>query len=146
MKHMRDKAFLDSNIILYSYSKTELDKNRITNALIFSLDEILISTQVINEVTNILYKKFKLDAISIENVILEIDNNFKIVNFSLTTQIKAIKIKEKYKLQYYDSLILATALENGCTILYSEDMQHEQMIENQIKIINPFELCQDDQE
>ncbi len=146
MKHMRDKAFLDSNIILYSYSKTELDKNKIANALIFSLDEILISTQVINEVTNILYKKFKLDSISIEDVILEIDNNFKIVNFSLTTQIKAIKIKEKYKLQYYDSLILATALENGCTILYSEDMQHEQMIENQIKIINPFESCQDDQE
>ena len=56
MKHMRDKAFLDSNIILYSYSKTELDKNRIANAIIFSLDEILISTQVINEVTNILYK------------------------------------------------------------------------------------------
>jgi len=146
MKHMRDKAFLDSNIILYSYSKTELDKNRIANALIFSLDKILISTQVINEVTNILYKKFRLDDVSIENVILEIDNNFKIVNFSLTTQIKAIKIKERYKLQYYDSLILATALENGCTILYSEDMQHEQMIENQIKIINPFELCQDDQE
>lgn len=146
MKHMKDKAFLDSNIILYSYSKTELDKNKIANALIFSLDEILISTQVINEVTNILYKKFKLDSISIEDVILEIDNNFKIVNFSLTTQIKAIKIKEKYKLQYYDSLILATALENGCTILYSEDMQHEQMIENQIKIINPFESCQDDQE
>jgi predicted nucleic acid-binding protein len=143
---MRDKIFLDSNIVLYSYSKTELDKNKIANNLIFSLDEILISTQVINEVTNILYKKFKLDVKSIENVILEIDNNFKIVNFSLTTQIKAIKIKDKYRLQYYDSLILATALENGCTILYSEDMQHEQIIENQITIINPFELCQDDQE
>lgn len=79
-------------------------------------------------------------------MILEIDNNFEIVNFSLTTQIKALKIKEKYKLQYYDSLILATALENGCTLLYSEDMQHEQIIENQIKIVNPFISCQDDQE
>jgi predicted nucleic acid-binding protein len=135
---MRDKLFLDSNIILYSYSKTELNKNKIANNLIFSLDEITISTQVINEITNILYKKFKLDARSIEDVILEIDNNFKIVNFSLTTQIKAIKIKDKYRLQYYDSLILATALENGCTILYSEDMQHNQIIENQLKIINPF--------
>ena len=135
---MRDKVFLDSNVILYSYSKTELDKNKIANNLIFSLNEILISTQVINEITNILYKKFQLDATSIENVVSEVDNNFQIVNFSLTTQIKAIKIKEKYKLQYYDSLILATALENGCTILYSEDMQHEQTIENQIKIINPF--------
>ena len=135
---MRDKVFLDSNVILYAYSKTELDKNKIANNLIFSLDEILISTQVINEITNILYKKFKLDATSIENVVLEVDNNFQIVNFSLTTQIKAIKIKEKYKLQYYDSLILAIALENGCSIVYSEDMQHNQIIENQLKIINPF--------
>jgi len=135
---MRDKVFLDSNIILYSYSKTELNKNKIANTLIFSLSEVYISTQVINEVTNILYKKFKLNSTSMEDVIEEIDNSFKIVNFSLTTQIMAIKIKEKYRLQYYDSLILATALENGCTILYSEDMQHNQIIENQLKIINPF--------
>ena len=135
---MRDKIFIDSNIILYSYSKTELDKNKIANNLIFSLDEMLISTQVVNEITNISYKKFKLDARSIEDVILEIDNNFKIVDFSLTTQIKAIKIKEKYEFQYYDSLILATALENSCTLLYSEDMQHKQIIENQLQIINPF--------
>ncbi len=146
MKQMRDKVFLDSNIILYSYSKTEFDKNKIANSLIFSLGEVLISTQVINEVTNILYKKFKLDSQSIEDVLWEIDNNFKIVSFSLTTQIKAIKIKEKYILQYYDSLILATALENGCTLLYSEDMKHEQIIENQIKIINPFKSCQENQE
>ena len=51
----------------------------------------------------------------------------------------AIKIKEEYKLQFYDSLIIATALENSCSILYSEDMQHGQIIENSLKIINPFE-------
>ena len=141
MKHMKDKVFLDSNVILYSYSKTELDKNQIANDLIFSLNEILISTQVINEVTNILYKKFKLDSISIEDAILEIYNNLNIVNFSFTTQIKALKIKKRYKLQYYDCLLIATALENTCTILYSEDMQHGQIIENQIKIINPFQIC-----
>ena len=139
MKPMRDKVFLDSNIILYSYSKTEHDKNIIANNLIFSVDKVLISTQVINEVINILYKKFKLDSKSIENMISEIENNFRIVYFSLTTQKKAIQIKEKYKLQYYDSLILATALENSCTILYSEDMQHKQLIEGKLTIVNPFE-------
>ena len=137
---MRDKAFLDSNIILYSNSKTEYDKNKIANELIFSIEYTLISTQVINEITNILYKKFKIDTESIKNVILEIGNNLEIVSFSLDTQIKAIDIKEKYKLQYYDSLILATALENGCNILYSEDMQHNQIIENQLKIVNPFKI------
>ena len=135
---MKDKIFLDSNILLYSYSQTELDKNQIANALIFSSRNTLVSNQVVNEVVNILFKKFNLNAVDIENVILEIDNNLDIINFSLTTQIKAIKIKEKYKLQYYDSLIIATALENYCTVLYSEDMQHMQIIENQLTIINPF--------
>ncbi len=135
---MKDRVFFDSNIIIYSYSSTESDKSAIANELIFSLDEIIISTQVINEVTNILYKKFKLDTSSIRNAVLEIDNNFRIVGFSLKTQLKALEIKDKYKLQYYDSLILATALENGCTVLYSEDMQHNQIIENKLKIVNPF--------
>jgi len=135
---MKDKAFLDSNIILYSYSETEYDKNNIANELIFSIENSLISTQVINEVTNILYKKFKIDTANIKNVILEIDSCIDIVSFSLDTQIKAVEIKDKYKLQYYDSLIIATALENGCTTLYTEDMQHNQIIENQLRIVNPF--------
>jgi len=129
---------LDSNIILYSYSATEHNKNKIANGLIFSIDNLLISTQVINEVTNILYKKFKIDTENIKNVILEIDSCIDIVSFSSDTQIKAINIKDKYKFQYYDSLIIATALENGCNTLYTEDMQHNQIIENQLKIINPF--------
>lgn len=71
-------------------------------------------------------------------MILEIDSCIDIVSFSSDTQIKAINIKDKYKFQYYDSLIIATALENGCNTLYTEDMQHNQIIENQLKIINPF--------
>ena len=54
------------------------------------------------------------------------------------TQIKAIELKDKYNLQYYDALIIATALENHCNIIFSEDMQHNQIIENQLTIINPF--------
>ena len=49
-----------------------------------------------------------------------------------------LKIKDKYKLQFYDSLIIATALENNCSVLYSEDMQHGFEIENTLTIINPF--------
>ncbi len=41
---------------------------------------------------------------------------------------------------FYDSLIVATALESECTILYSEDMQDGLLIENQLKIVNPFKL------
>ncbi len=48
-------------------------------------------------------------------------------------------IREKYRYSYYDSLVISAALYANCTVLYSEDMQHGQIIENKLKIVNPFE-------
>lgn len=138
MKQMKDSVFIDTNIILYSYSQTEIEKAKIANKLIFDAQTCIVSNQVINETINILYKKYKLQSEQIEDVILELDNSFEICSFSIKTQVKALRIKEKYKYQYYDSLIIATAIERGCSILYSEDMQHNQNIENKLVIINPF--------
>jgi len=134
---MKDKIFVDTNIIIYAYSKTKLIKNKIANEIIFST-KCIISTQVINEISNVLLKKFKLQTSEVEDVLFELSNVFEIVNFSFITQLKALKIKEKYKFQFFDSLIIATALENECNYLYSEDMQHNQIIENKLRIINPF--------
>ena len=136
---MQDKVFFDTNILIYCYSIDEKQKQEIALSLIDNYAEnSKISTQVINELSNILFKKFKLSSVDIENTILEIDNYLEIVNFDVKTQIKALKIKDKYKLQFYDSLIIATALENNCSVLYSEDMQHGFEIENTLTIINPF--------
>ena len=138
--HMSDKVFLDTNIIIYAYSDDEPEKQERANNILEEYEsQITISTQVINELSNNLFRKFKLNAEAVEAVVLELDNNFPIVDFNLQTQLKAIKIKERYKLQFYDSMILASALENGCNIIYSEDMQNGQIIENQLTIINPFE-------
>ncbi len=136
---MHDKVFLDTNILIYCYSIDEKEKQyKALSLLEKHSDDSLISTQVINELSNILFKKFKLTSTEIENTILEIDNYIGIVNFTITTQIKALKIKEKYKLQFYDSLIIATAIENKCSILYSEDMQDGLIIDSALTIINPF--------
>lgn len=136
---MLGKVFLDTNVLIYCYSVDEVSKQDIALRLIDKNSEnSLISTQVINELSNILFKKFKLPSIQIESTILEIDNYIHITSFTLTTQIKALKVKEKYKFQYYDALIIATALENKCSILYSEDMQNGLVIENVLTIINPF--------
>jgi predicted nucleic acid-binding protein len=85
-----------------------------------------------------LLKKFKLSSNQVEAAILELDTIVNIADFDLSTQIKALHIKDKYNLQFYDSLIIATALENRCTILYTEDMHHDLLIENRLKIVNPF--------
>ena len=136
---MSDKVFLDTNVLIYSYSEDEVEKQTIVDELLEEYSEsIVISNQVVNELVNVLFKKFKLTSDDIENVVLELDTFIPIVNFDLATQIKALRLKKKYKLQYYDALIVATAMENNCNILFSEDMQHRQVIENAVTILNPF--------
>ncbi|MEK6659316.1 MAG: PIN domain-containing protein [Campylobacterota bacterium] len=136
---MQDKIFLDTNIVIYAFSEDEAQKQSIAFGLLDGeYNNALISKQVINELANILLKKFKLSSNQVENAILELDTIVNIVDFDLSTQIKALHVKDKYNLQFYDSLIIATALENRCTILYSEDMHNGMLIENRLKIINPF--------
>lgn len=137
MKQMRDKYFLDTNILIYAFSVDELEKQEVALNLI-DLGNTLISNQVINEICNIFLKKFKLSTNEIEEAILELDSILDVVSFNISTQIKALKLKEKYQFQYFDALIVATALENKCKVLYSEDMQHELIVENRLQIINPF--------
>ena len=54
--------------------------------------------------------------------------------------IKAFELLQKYNFSYYDSLIVSSALENDCKILYSEDMQDGLLVENKLKIKNPFNM------
>jgi predicted nucleic acid-binding protein len=55
---MKDKAFIDTNILVYLYSNSEMEKQGIARSLIFESDiDIFISTQVLGEFTNVLYKK-----------------------------------------------------------------------------------------
>jgi predicted nucleic acid-binding protein len=135
---MQDKIFLDTNIIIYCYSNSEIEKQIICRELFEKYNELNISKQVINEITNILFKKFKLSSSDIKNTIEQISNIVFTCDFDFNTQKKAIELKDRYNLQYYDALILATALENSCNIIFSEDMQHNQVIENKLTIINPF--------
>ena len=136
-KQMKDKIFIDTNILLYAYS-TERNKQEIAQSIINTNNNIYISKQVINETINILIKKFKLNIKDIINVVKELEKEFIILDFDIQTQLNALKLKQNYNLQFYDALIVSTALENSCTILYSEDMQDKLVIEKKLKIINPF--------
>ncbi|WP_434242571.1 PIN domain-containing protein [Aliarcobacter cryaerophilus] len=91
-----------------------------------------------NETINILIKKFKLNIKDIINVVKELEKEFIILDFDIQIQLNALKLKQNYNLQFYDALIVSTALKNSCTILYSEDMQDKLVIEKKLKIINPF--------
>jgi len=132
---MKDNFFIDTNICVYSIGN-DTAKKEIAKQLIKA--NPVISTQVFNELINVMRRKLKFDYPIIESVVQHLNSCCKVQTVSYGVVIKAIKIAETYQYSYYDSLIIAAALEKNCNILYSEDMQHGHLIENSLKIINPF--------
>jgi predicted nucleic acid-binding protein len=134
---MPDKVFIDTNVLIYGYSEDEPDKRQQAIDCVRS-GEAWISTQVLNETINVLKRKFSLSYSQIREAVQELSEGFPIVLVSVNTIEMALNLAERYQYSYFDSLILASALEAGCQILYSEDLQDGQRIENQLMIINPF--------
>lgn len=137
---MKDrKIFADTNILVYSQRNDDTVKRDIALKLIDDY-YITISTQSLNELCSVLLRKYKVEPNEIFKIIYmlsELSNEIFIVN--RLTILSAVKIHEIYKYSYYDSLIIASALECNCNYLLSEDMNDGQIIENKLKIINPFE-------
>jgi len=139
---MNGKYFIDTNIFVYTFDNSDKNKqNRskeiITDALENSTG--IISYQVIQEFINVSTKKFKSplsnsDCQRYLNVILEplceVFSGIELFH-------QALDIMERWQYSFYDSLIISAALKADCNILYSEDLQHDQKVQN-LAIINPF--------
>ena len=128
---MKDNCFIDTNIFLYAFSDKDLTKQLIAKEIV--LQSFKISTQVINESCSNFIKKLSFDENMIKAFIDSAYDRYEIINFSKTVFLTGAMTRSKYKYSYYDSLIIATALESKCNILYSEDMHHGQIIENNLK-------------
>ncbi len=140
---MKDKIFIDTNIFVYAALKprAKLDEKKHfqANILLSSIQElnVVISTQVLNEFYNSLLK-YGIEDRRIQEKLYQIIDVVVVTSLTLDTVIKSWEIKRKYKFSYWDSLIIASALENDCSILYTEDMKNGQVIEEKLKIVNPF--------
>lgn len=137
---MLDKVFIDTNILIYGYSSDNLEKSKRIEEIRKSIPKIIISTQVINEFVNVLYRKRKVSYLKIHSTLKKLYKHVEIVEIDLNTIHKAIKLAYRYRYSYFDSLMIASALENECPILYSEDMHNSHKIENKLTIVNPFKL------
>ena len=128
--------FIDTNVVIYSLSDNEQKQYK---ALALLADYPVVSVQVLSEAANVMRRKLDFDIPSIRTVINRISQECSsIESISLATLNGALAIAERYNFSHYDSLIVAAALQADCTILYSEDMQHGQLIEGRMTIINPF--------
>ena len=136
---MKDKAFVDTNILVYLYSEDEVEK-RDKSRNIFETYECVTSTQALNELSNVMTKKFKINPSEVSAVVDEIAENCQVSAISLGTIKTALDITERYKYSYYDSLIISSALENDCNLLLTEDMHDGQNIEPNLTIKNIYRV------
>lgn len=110
---MKGNIFIDSNIIVYSYSDDDRSKCDIARNLIAE-NNTFISTQVLQELCNVLLKKFAINYNQIISVIEECCNINNLHNNSYKTILLTCEVVSKYKFSFYDSLIIAASLECDC--------------------------------
>lgn len=142
---MTDNSFIDTNVLVYCFDLSEREKYRRAHRLIKDLKEtsnLLISSQVLNEFINVVTRKIEhpIPFENLKEILSIITEIFYISPLTSDNSFSAIDIKTKYRFSYWDSLIIASALENGCTRLYTEDLQEGRKIEEKLEIINPFKL------
>ena len=128
---------LDTNILIFLQGN-DATKRKIAETLL-SCDPV-IPSQVISEFMNVTRR---LRKISKHQLIAETSALFRhcpIAPIEHSTLVLAKNLIDKYDFQIFDSIIVASALEANCEILYSEDMQHNLTVNNQLKIINPFKI------
>jgi len=137
---MKDKEFIDTNILVYAKLEDEenIRKRDIAIALIQQIGVCpVISVQVLNEFASVLIKH-QIPNYVILKAVQEIVEDTNVISLDVNLLWETWRIRDKYLFSYWDSMIISAALMGGCNILYSEDFQHEQIIENNLRIINPF--------
>jgi predicted nucleic acid-binding protein len=137
---MIERAFIDTNVFIYAFEKTKSQKKLKAVELIKNKTiHFSTSIQVLNEFVSATVKKDLLPKEEAVKTALLIENDFEIFPLDRHVFIKGMEIfkDKKNHVSLWDSLIMASAILNECDILYSEDMQHNFVIEN-VTIKNPF--------
>lgn len=129
------KAFIDSNVLLYLLS-ADAEKADRAEAIVQAGGRI--SVQVLNEITSVARRKLAMPWTEVNEVVTLIQSLCPVEALTLGTHDKGRQIAERYGFSVYDAMIVAAALLSDCKILYSEDMQDGMLIEQGLRICNPF--------
>ena len=132
-----ERAFIDTNVLIYLFSDDDIDKKNITYECINKYERF-ISTQVLNEFCNVCIKKLGLSFLVIQNAVVQLCDAFNVVVNNQENVLNALKLHEKYGYTYYDSLIIASAIDCDCKFLLTEDLADGQTIENNLIIHNIY--------
>ncbi len=137
---MTGKVFFDTNVLVYAFARRS---STVPEARAEKAEELLsiggtVSVQVLNEFADVANHKLKFSWGEVETglgAIVALCGPA--IPLDSETHLQAVGFSKRYGFRIYDSLILAAAEQAGCTTVYSEDLQHGQVI-GTVKIVNPF--------
>lgn len=129
------KVFFDTNILLYLLSSNTSKADK-AETLIAAGG--VISVQVLNEFASLASRKLKMSWQDIREVLETIRCVCHIESITLDTHDYGFALSERYGFSIYDAMILASALLADCGILFTEDLQNEQSIDDKLTVKNPF--------
>ncbi|MFP3890770.1 PIN domain-containing protein [uncultured Ralstonia sp.] len=129
------EAFLDSNVVLYALSQ---DAHKVARADALMAAGGVVSVQVLNEATNVMRRKWAMAWGEVDAVLEVVSALCRIEPLTAQTHALGRNLAQRYSLSIYDAMIVAAATLAGCNVLYSEDMQHGLVIDQSLRIINPF--------
>ncbi len=129
------EVFFDSNVLLYLLSSDEGKALRVEGLL---QKRGVVSVQVLNEVAAVALRKKALSFDELREFLATLCEFSRVVPLTHEIHERGLEVAERSGFSVYDSMIIAAALESGCRTLYSEDLQHGQVIDRRLKVINPF--------
>jgi predicted nucleic acid-binding protein len=129
------ERFFDSNILLYLLSADDARADR-AEALIAQGGHI--SVQVLNEFASVATRKRAMTHAEVREVLAPVRALCQVRALTEALHDLGLDVAERYQLSLYDAMIVAAALESGCTTLYSEDLQDGLVIRDSLRICNPF--------
>jgi len=128
-------AFFDTSVLLYLLSKDAARADRVEALL---AERGTINVQVLNEFAAVAIRKLKMPLPEVREVLDTIRVVCDVESVTIETHDRALVSIERYGFSLYDSLLIAAALIAGCKLLYCEDLQHGQLIDRQLRVVNPF--------
>jgi predicted nucleic acid-binding protein len=139
---MSDKFFLDTNLFVYLFDQSAPTKAMISRKLMnVALDsgKGIISYQVVQEFFNVARRRFAepMRPDQAEQLLSTMFHRLWTVQPSSALYLRALRLLDRFHLQWYDAVIVAGAIEGECRILYTEDLQHGQEIDG-LEVQNPF--------
>jgi len=129
------ERFFDTNVLLYLLSADATKADRVEETLAAGAT---ISVQVLNEFAAVALRKLGMTVAEVRDALDPIMTICKVLPVTVETHKRGLQIAERYRFALYDALIIAAALDAGCSTLYTEDLQDGQVIDDALVIRNPF--------